>query len=307
MTDPLADIRTGGKRAISGALAELEARPEADATIALLDACWRAQSGLAVGFTGPPGVGKSTLLNSLLKAFRARGRTVAVLAVDPSSRASGGALLGDRARMDADPSDQGVFVRSLAARDRLGGLADIAPPAIVLFRALYDLVLIETVGVGQSETEIADYADLVVFLAQPGSGDSLQFMKAGVMEVPDLAVVAKADLGLPARRAAADLKGALSLAVRDRPAPPVLMASAQTGEGVEALADAILDEGLARAGARLDAQRRRQDAAWLAAALRQKFGTEGLRALGPLADDGSSPFLRERAASETLRQRLNII
>ena len=161
-------------------------------------AAWSAPPGLAIGLTGPPGVGKSTLTGALVKHYRAQGRRVAVLAVDPSSRRTGGALLGDRARIASDPSDKDLFVRSLAARDHLGGLAELAMPALVLFRALYDVVLIETVGVGQSETEVADLADLVVFCAQPSSGDALQFMKAGVAEIPDLVVVCKAPRGRPA-------------------------------------------------------------------------------------------------------------
>ena len=148
-----------------------------------------------IGLTGPPGVGKSTLVSAFVRAWRERGRTVGVIAVDPSSRRTRGALLGDRTRIDVDPDDQGVFVRSMAARDRLGGLADLCAAAMVLMRALYDVVLIETVGVGQSETEIAEIADTVVFAVQPGSGDSLQFMKAGIVEIPDIALVTKADLG----------------------------------------------------------------------------------------------------------------
>ena len=159
-----------------------------------------------IGLTGPPGVGKSTLVSALVRAWRAQARTVGVIAVDPSSRRTGGALLGDRTRIDVDPEDQGVFVRSLAARERLGGLADLAAAAMVLMRAIYDIVLVETVGVGQSETEIAEIADTVVFAVQPGSGDSLQFMKAGIVEIPDVALVTKADLGAIAERAKRDLE-----------------------------------------------------------------------------------------------------
>ena len=163
--------------------------------------------------TGPPGVGKSTLASALVAACARGGETVGVIAVDPSSRRSGGALLGDRARIATDPeTTRASFVRSMAARDRLGGLADLTLAAMVLMRALYDRVLVETVGVGQSETEVAGVADTVVFCVQPGSGDSLQFMKAGIVEIPDLVVVTKADLGAAAERARADVAGALSLA-----------------------------------------------------------------------------------------------
>ena len=159
-----------------------------------------------------PGVGKSSLCAALVAAWRKAGKTVGVIAVDPSSKSSGGALLGDRVRIVHDSTDEGSFVRSMAARDRLGGLADQTLAAMVVMRALFDRVLIETVGVGQSETDVAGVADTVVFCVQPGSGDSLQFMKAGIVEIPHLIVVTKADLGAAAERARADVAGALSLA-----------------------------------------------------------------------------------------------
>ena len=162
-----------------------------------------------VGVTGPPGVGKSSLLSRLVAQWRARERSVAVLAVDPTSRRSGGSLLGDRARIDFDPADKQVFIRSTAAGDRLGGLAPATRAAAAALAAAFDVVVIETVGVGQSETEIADVADTVAVVVQPGSGDVLQFLKAGIMEVPDVLVVTKADLGRIAMRALADLRSAL--------------------------------------------------------------------------------------------------
>src|SRR5215213_2958359 len=148
-----------------------------------------------VGVTGPPGAGKSTLLGELVRAWRAAGRTVAVLAVDPSSRRSGGALLGDRARIPYDPDDRGVFIRSTAAAGRLGGLAPATRAAAHALAAAFEVVVVETVGVGQSETEVAEVADTVCVVVQPGSGDVLQFLKAGIMEIPDVLVVTKADLG----------------------------------------------------------------------------------------------------------------
>lgn len=302
----LSDVRARGKRGVAQALALLESDGEAPDVQALLDEAWAAQTGLAIGLTGPPGVGKSTLANALVKALRQRGQSVAVVAVDPSSRASKGAILGDRARIDADPADQGVFVRSFAARDRLGGLADLASPATVLFRALYDWTIIETVGVGQSETEVADIADVVLFCAQPASGDALQFMKAGVMEIPDIAVVTKADMGPPARRAAADLKAALALAVREADPPQVLTCSSSTGEGIDALVDALAKLGEALRGARLIAKRRAQAEAWVAQSLKARFGREGYAVLGDAARLRweETPFARERAAAAVLRPRL---
>ena len=204
--------------------------------------------------------------------------------------------------MSSDPLDQGLFIRSVAARDQLGGLAELAMPVITLFRALFDIVLIETVGVGQSETAVADLADLVVFCAQPGSGDSLQFMKAGVVEIPDLAVVCKADLGAVARRAVADLKGALALAVRAGKAPDVAAVSARDGLGVDDLTLRLLSWPKPSAD-----MRRSQAEAWLNSALLARFGREGLASLDPARltlPSGASPFAAEREAARDLLARL---
>ncbi len=165
--------------------------------------------GHVIGITGPPGAGKSTLLSALLGALRGEGQTAAILAVDPSSRRSGGSLLGDRARIEFDPADRGVLIRSTAAGERLGGLARATGASAHALAAAFDVVIIETVGVGQAETEVADVADTVVVVVQPGGGDVLQFLKAGIMETPDVLVVTKADLGQLAARTAQELGAAL--------------------------------------------------------------------------------------------------
>jgi LAO/AO transport system kinase len=169
-------------------------------------------AGHIVGVTGPPGVGKSTLLSALVGVWRRRGRTVAVLAVDPSSRRSGGALLGDRVRIAFDPTDRGVFIRSTATADRLGGVAASTWAAAHSLAAAFAIVVVETVGVGQSETEVADLADTVAVVLQPGSGDTLQFLKSGIMEIPDLLVVTKADTGRQAADTLRDARAALAAA-----------------------------------------------------------------------------------------------
>lgn len=291
----LDDIRAGGKAALARALAELERAPDAAATVALLDAAHAAPAAHVVGMTGPPGVGKSTLMNALIKAWRRSGRTVACIAVDPSSRRSGGALLGDRTRLSTDPDDRGVFVRSMAARDRLGGLAGLTVSAMVLMRALYDVVLIETVGVGQSETDVVGVADTVLFCVQPGSGDSLQFMKAGIAEIPHIVVVTKADMEAEARRARADVLGALSLADGEEAGGwrvPVLMVSSVRADGVDGLVAAVDSHAAFLAeGGRLAAARHTQAEQWLAEAVRERFGREGLRRAGELRlRPGQSPF-----------------
>ncbi len=257
-----------------------------------------------IGLTGPPGVGKSTLTGALISSYRQAGKTVGCIAVDPSSRRSGGALLGDRTRLATDPEDAGCFVRSMAARDRLGGLAGLTVAAMVLMRAVYDIVLIETVGVGQSETDIAGTADTIVFCVQPGSGDSLQFMKAGIVEIPDIVVVTKSDLGQAAQRARADVKGALSLAEAARGdwTIPVLSLSVQQRQGVADLIEA-LDQHASwlTATGRLATQRHAQAETWLTELVRERFGREGIRRAGPLAlPPGAPPFGQLRAVSKRL-------
>ncbi len=307
----LDEVRAGGKAGLAKALAEIERAPDAEATVALLDAAHAAPTAHVVGMTGPPGVGKSTLMNALIASWRQSGRTVGCIAVDPSSRRSGGALLGDRTRLTTDPDDQGVFVRSMAARDRLGGLAALTISAMVLMRALYDIVLIETVGVGQSETDVVGVADTVLFCVQPGSGDSLQFMKAGIAEIPHLVVVTKSDMGAAAVRARADVLGALSLGGGDTHeggahegwTVPVMMVSSTLRDGIGALADAIDSHAtfLAAYG-RLGRTRHAQAEAWLVEAVRERFGREGIRRAGNLAlDAAASPFGRLAEISRHLR------
>jgi LAO/AO transport system kinase len=231
--------------------------------------------GHVVGVTGPPGAGKSTLLSALTRTWRSRGRTVAVLAVDPSSKRSGGALLGDRARIDADPADRGLFIRSMAAGERLGGLAPATRAAAQALAAAFDVVVVETVGVGQSETEVAEAADTVAVVVQPGSGDVLQFLKAGIMEVPDVLVVTKADLGAVAQRAVRDLRAALR-SLGDR-APVVAVSSVHPVDGIGALADAL---DAHRAGLDVAATRTRARRLGALADFVAEHGERGLRALG---------------------------
>ena len=187
-----------------------------------------------IGLTGAPGAGKSTVTSALVRAFRARGCRVAVLAVDPSSPFTGGALLGDRIRMQEHATDDGVFIRSMGSRGQLGGLAAATPQAIrVLAAAGHEVVLVETVGVGQAEVEIASAADTVVVLVVPGMGDSIQAAKAGLLEVADVLVVNKADRP-DTQTTLRDLRAMVSLA-RGEWKPPIVPTVATTGEGVDDL------------------------------------------------------------------------
>jgi len=287
-----AQIAAADKTSVAAALNLIEdRRPDAQARIARLLSALSLRPGVhRVGITGPPGVGKSTLTSALAAELRRRQRTVGVLAVDPTSQRSGGALLGDRARMDFDPSDQGLFVRSLATAGALGGLTHAANAVIAVLSSAYDRVLVETVGVGQSETEVEHAVDTVCLVVQPGSGDVLQFIKAGVMEIPDLLVVNKGDQHALAQQAATDLAVALSALRRvgidgapsagPRWKVPVLVTSARDRTGLEALADA-LEAHLHNLGTTALAARRRAAASrWALSVLQRRYGEHAIEVLG---------------------------
>lgn len=194
-----------------------------------------------IGFTGPPGVGKSTLLGALTKLERERDQTVAVLSVDPSSPFTKGALLGDRIRLVDHFLDPGVFIRSMANRGALGGLSEAALQAALLMDASgRDLVFVETVGVGQAEVDIIDHADTVVLVLMPGSGDSIQALKAGVMEIPDVIVVNKADHPLTDTMVR-EIKGVLALGPRPDWPVPIIRTEATRGEGIAELAEKLTE------------------------------------------------------------------
>ncbi|OBG46440.1 LAO/AO transport system ATPase [Mycolicibacterium fortuitum] len=222
----IASARGGSQRAV-GRLLSLVESDRRDEVLAVLGPA----SPRVIGITGPPGAGKSTTVGALVGAYRERGLRVAVLAVDPSSPYSGGALLGDRIRMAAHINDPDVLIRSVATRGHLGGLAAAVPAAIRLLAALsYDLIVLETVGVGQSEIEIAAIADPTVVILNPGAGDAVQAAKAGLLEVADLVVVNKADRE-GADQTARDLRAEASV--------PVLKLVAAQGEGLVELVEAI--------------------------------------------------------------------
>jgi len=270
-------LREGDRSAAAAALNVIENRADRDATRELLAELSPAALGgepraHLIGITGPPGAGKSSLLSALVSEWRGRGRTVAVLAVDPSSKRSGGSLLGDRARIDHDPRDDGVLIRSTAAGGRLGGLAAATREAAEALAPVYDVVVVETVGVGQSETDVEDVCDTVAVVIQPASGDVLQFLKAGIMEVPDLLVVTKADLGDVATRSRRDLGQALK-AVGSAEVPVLAVSSVPPPSGIEELADALEEH---RERADLGARRVR---ARRGAALREFTAEHGERAL----------------------------
>jgi len=257
-----------------------------------------------IGLTGAPGVGKSTLTAALVGAFRAAGRRVAVLAVDPTSPFTGGALLGDRIRMQEHATDEAVFIRSMATRGHLGGLAAATPQAIrVLDAAGFELIIIETVGVGQAEVAIASLADSVAVLLAPGMGDAVQAAKAGILEVADLFIVNKADKP-DAQQVVRDLRGMLALGANEKGwKPPIITTTATTGEGLAELV-ARLDahwDWLAESGElkrRRHARAREEITALAFAALRDRVTSSDVDDLAARVADGTlDPF---QAAEEIL-------
>jgi len=271
-------LRAGDRTAGPAALNVIEDRSPAgrERAAALLGEVGVADGAHLVGVTGPPGAGKSSLLSALVSAWRDAGRTVAVLAVDPSSKRSGGSLLGDRARIEHDPRDDGVLIRSTAAGGRLGGLAPPTREAAFALASAFDIVVVETVGVGQSETDVEELCDTTVVVVQPASGDTLQFLKAGIMEVPDVLVVTKADLGDVALRAERDLRAALR-ALGVTATPVVSVSSIPPTQGIEHLVEAIEAH---REGLDIAASRRRSRQLAAIAEFTAEHGERALRALG---------------------------
>jgi LAO/AO transport system kinase len=238
VADLVERARKGQPRAVARLISLVEnASPQLRPIMAALSPL--AGRARIIGLTGSPGVGKSTSTSALVRAFRAKGLRVGVLAVDPSSPFTGGALLGDRVRMQDHASDTGVFIRSMASRGHLGGLSWAAPQAIrVLDAAGCDVILVETVGVGQAEVEIASLADSTIVLVSPGMGDSIQAAKAGILEIADVFVVNKADRD-GVQQVIRDLRNMIALAGDQGWKPPIVPTVAVRGEGVDEVVEKL--------------------------------------------------------------------
>jgi LAO/AO transport system kinase len=290
MSDPLESLAIAVLRGERPAVAEAlslvenrraEERKRAAALLAELASRRASDSAHLIGITGPPGVGKSSLAASLIRCWRAQERRVGVLAVDPSSPLSGGALLGDRLRMMHHTSDPGVFIRSIAGRGELGGLSAEAFPMSQVLLAAFDVVLVETIGVGQTEVDVVMHTDTTCFVAQPASGDMVQYLKAGILELPAVVAVNKADLGEVARQAANELRMGLPRSGDSSWSVPVLLISATHRQGIDELCKCF--DGHRRwlaDGARLTTRRDEQAMVWGLKRLELEFGTYGIERLG---------------------------
>lgn len=299
-------VRRGERRAIAYTVTELERL--STAAPQLLQAMQPyLGTALVLGITGPPGAGKSTLVNALIKDLRANNKRIGVIAVDPSSPVSGGAILGDRIRMTAALDDNDVFVRSLASRGYLGGLSPAAVRVIdALDAANFDVILLETVGTGQNEIDVAEVADIRIVVSAPGLGDDIQAMKSGLLEIADILVVNKADRD-GADRTMHQLMGALSIRASGTGNIPVLKTTATTGQGISDLLAAV-ETVAKRVRAAPQTERRRKRARYLIAraaadlvADRIKHGqTSGLDALSDAVLGGT--LRPEDAARELLKE-----
>ena len=301
----VAGLARGERRALARLLTVVEDGQPEQLRALVRELYPRTGHARVIGITGSPGVGKSTLTDAVATELRARDRSVAILAVDPSSPFSGGALLGDRVRMQSHYADDKVFIRSMASRGHLGGLSFATPQAVlVLDAAGFDDVIIETVGVGQSEVEIAASADTTVVALAPGMGDGIQAAKAGILEIADVFVINKADHP-GGGKLASELQGMLelghSLEDADAPAgwwPPIQRTVAVRGEGIDELVDAFEAHGahLDASGERADRQRQR------AVHAIREMALEQVRRRFARLDDGEDPLLEALAAKVAARE-----
>ena len=290
-------LLSGDRRALARAISLVE-NDDPEGWALVREVYPRTGRARVVGFTGPPGVGKSTLIGRLLEDARGKDREVAVLSIDPSSPFTQGALLGDRIRLADHFLDPGVYIRSMASRGSLGGLSEAALQAALLMDASgKDDVYLETVGVGQAEVDIIDHADTVVLVLMPGSGDSIQALKAGVMEIPDVIVVNKSDHPL-ADTMVREIRGVLSLGPQEGWRVPIVKTEASRAEGIEELADRIQEhhEHIREQGT-LDERRRRnlmnEVLALATARLRRRLESQ-------VQDDASAQELLDEVAARRL-------
>tara|TARA_A100001234_G_scaffold121603_1_gene106633 strand:+ start:218 stop:1114 length:897 start_codon:yes stop_codon:yes gene_type:complete len=264
---------------LSNILEKIEVDGDSLENIKLLDSFHSKPKSHVLGITGPPGAGKSSLIDKLITIIRKKKKTVGVIAIDPSSSKSGGALLGDRTRFQLDPNDGGVYVRSMAAKSYLGGVSELTYPTMTVMRSKFDFLIIETVGVGQSETSIKDIVDTVILCVQPGSGDTIQFMKSGIFEIPDIVVVTKCDMQKLSNQTFSDLSGSSSyFKNKNEWDIKIILTSSHKNIGLNSLEKDIENrwKWLIKEN-RLNKNRYSQDIEWMKNSIIREFGFAGLK------------------------------
>ena len=292
MNKELKKFSIESKLKLSKILEKVEVEFEKKDVANILDNFHKKSLGHVLGITGPPGVGKSSIINKLITTFRNKSLSVGVLAIDPSSLRSGGALLGDRARLEIDPADPKIFVRSLAAKDFLGGVSELTYPFMIVLRSIFDIVIIETVGVGQSEISIENIADTVIYCVQPGSGDTLQFMKSGIIEIPDIILVTKSDLEKLSNITVSDLVSSKNYIQNNLNWEiEVIPVSSHKNQGFEKLENIISDRwNWLNNDKTLIKKRTSQDIEWIKKSIINQYGTRGINLIKSKIGQFKNPF-----------------
>lgn len=277
---------------LSNLLEQVEINRDTKKIISQLDVLHSKAKSHVIGITGPPGAGKSSLVDKLIGEIRKNKKSVGIIAIDPSSSKSGGALLGDRTRLLLDPNDNDVFVRSMAAKDFLGGLSELTFPTMTVMRSIFDFVIIETVGVGQSETNVKDLVDSVILCVQPGSGDTIQFMKSGIFEIPDIVVVTKSDIEKIANLTYSELNKSKNYfkSTNDWNIE-IIKTSVVKNIGIDFLFKEIDRRWLwLKKNKKIQHQRIDQDISWITKTIMREFGTNGVKKIDKLLTYKEKPF-----------------
>lgn len=277
---------------LSNLLEQVEINRNTKKIISQLDDLHSNAKSHVIGITGPPGAGKSSLVDKLIGEIRKNKKSVGIIAIDPSSSKSGGALLGDRTRLLLDPNDNDVFVRSMAAKDFLGGLSELTFPTMIVMRSIFDFVIIETVGVGQSETNVKDLVDSVILCVQPGSGDTIQFMKSGIFEIPDIVVVTKSDIEKIANLTYSELNKSKNYfkSTNDWNIE-IIKTSVVKNIGIDFLFKEIDRRWLwLKKNKKIQHQRIDQDISWITKTIMREFGTNGVKKIDKLLTYKEKPF-----------------
>ena len=287
---------------LSKLLGEIETNFDSMEIVKKLDSLHSKPKAHVIGITGSPGAGKSSLIDKLVRFIRKKKKSVGIIAIDPSSEKSGGALLGDRTRFLLNPLDNEVFVRSMASKSFLGGVSEFTYPSMIVMRSIFDFLIIETVGVGQSETFIKNITDSVVLCIQPGSGDTIQFMKSGIFEIPDIIVVTKSDINNLSDITFADLSGSKPYFQNKNDWEiNIVKTSSSQNIGFDKLYLELLSRWKwLNIGNRKKKLRIKQDVKWIENNIVKEFGDNGLRKIKNLVSYKKDPFKTLRKLKDSL-------